>query len=196
MGSMVNLDVGTLISVRAGLGRMPFVGDQVAVRQCSDNKWKLLEDLVYEGRRETFTVPKNFETDFASVPQAFTWLVPRYGRYTRAAILHDYLCVESKGKRFARHDADGIFRRTMREMDVGVLRRWLMWIAVRFGAGWHSFWQPKPLRSIVVLIIGLLAVSFLVVPFVIVIAWLAAFWVLDQLIALAVKMARRKPATT
>jgi hypothetical protein len=33
-----------------------------------------------------------FETDLASVPRLLTWLVPRYGTYTKAAVLHDYLC--------------------------------------------------------------------------------------------------------
>ena len=35
----------------------------------------------------TFEVPAGFDTDFASVPTPFTWLVPRYGLYTKAAIL-------------------------------------------------------------------------------------------------------------
>lgn len=86
---------GSFISPPVGLGCMGFVGEQVAVRQCSDRTWKLLGDLVYQGRRDTFTAPRDFETDFASVPQAFSWLVPRYGRYTRAAILHDCLCTEA-----------------------------------------------------------------------------------------------------
>lgn len=55
-------------------------------------------------------------------------------------------------------------------MNVGFLRRWLMRVAVRFGAGWRSFWQPKPLHSMIVLVIGLLAASFLIVPFVVVLA--------------------------
>src|SRR5947209_20335964 len=112
---------------------MPFTGD-VVVRELSDadgSRWCLLEPLSYYGRRETFVVPVGFTTDFASVPQALTWLVPRYGRYTKAAILHDHLWREGAAGRFRWADADGILRRAMRELDVPFLRRWPMWGAVR-----------------------------------------------------------------
>jgi hypothetical protein len=77
---------------------------------------KLLEALNYQGERDLFKVPAGFVTDFASVPGLFTWLVPRYGRFTKAAILHDFLCDEAKEGRFIRSQADGIFRRVMREL--------------------------------------------------------------------------------
>jgi Protein of unknown function (DUF1353) len=57
------------------------------------------------------------ETDFASVPRVFVWFLPRYGRYTKAAILHDYLWREAvpAGKlRLA--EADVIFRHAMHEL--------------------------------------------------------------------------------
>src|SRR5262249_8024803 len=63
----------------------------------------------------------------------FTWLLPRYGRYTRPAILHDYLCDLARTGAIDRADADGIFRRAMRELGVPFLKRWLMWTAVRAG---------------------------------------------------------------
>lgn len=88
---------------------MPFVGDQVAVRQDGVKTWRLLEPLRYEANRECFLVPTGSVTDFASVPRPLTWLVPTYGRYTRCAVLHDFLCEAAKTKRFSRYDADGIF---------------------------------------------------------------------------------------
>jgi hypothetical protein len=80
------------------------------------------------------------------VPGLFTWLVPRYGRFTKAAILHDFLCDEAKEGRFIRSQADGIFRRVMRELGVGFIRRWVMWAAVRLGSGWGVF-QPSLWQS-------------------------------------------------
>ena len=73
----------------------PFRGE-VVVRQVEDDpefkRWELMEPLSYRGKHEEWTVPPRFLTDFASVPRVVTWLIPRYGRYTKAAIVHDYLC--------------------------------------------------------------------------------------------------------
>jgi hypothetical protein len=80
-------------------------------------------------------VPVHERTDFASVPRVFVWFIPRYGRYTKAAILHDYLCgIAVPAGRISRIEADGIFRQAMRELGVPFLRRWIMWAAVRLGA--------------------------------------------------------------
>src|SRR4029450_10564361 len=84
---------------------------------------------------EDFVVPEREGTDFASVPQIFVWFLPRYGRYTKAAILHDYLWrVAVPRGQIDRLQADGIFRQAMRELEVPFLRRWIMWAAVRWGA--------------------------------------------------------------
>src|SRR5688500_15722299 len=71
---------------------MAFIGDSdVAVKQIDDTNWELLMPLTYQGNRDTFVVPVGQRTDFASVPRIFVWFLPRYGKYTKAAILHDYL---------------------------------------------------------------------------------------------------------
>ena len=115
---------------------MPFVGDSdVAVKQVGENDWELLKKLVYQGNYEKFTVPVGMGTDFASVPRPFVWFIPRYGKYTRAAILHDYLWrVKAVNGEIAWADADGLFRRTLRELDVAFLQRWIMWSAVRLAS--------------------------------------------------------------
>jgi hypothetical protein len=96
----------------------------------------LLQDLVYRGGRETFVVPAKFGTDFASVPRWATVFVPRMGTHTLAAILHDWFCVGlAKGRcPVSPVDADGIFRRIMREEGTPFVRRWLAWAGVRWGA--------------------------------------------------------------
>ena len=107
----------------------------VDVRQVSDDSWITLRELLYHAKIEHFTVPVDEGTDFASVPREFVWFIPRYGRYTKAAILHDYLCRELVPHgRISRIDADGIFLQAMRELGVPFLRRWIMWAAVRWGA--------------------------------------------------------------
>jgi hypothetical protein len=71
---------------------MPFESSAVVVRRLDDQFWAVEQPLVYRGRRDRFTVPVGFRTDFASVPRVAVWLIPRFGRYTPAAILHDWLC--------------------------------------------------------------------------------------------------------
>ena len=80
----------------------------------------------------------------------FVWFLPRYGRYTKAAILHDYLWRERASRGSLEYvDADGAFRRAMRELGVPFLRRWILWSAVRWGAlvkpnGRKGWWQEAP----------------------------------------------------
>src|SRR5262245_24311264 len=84
-------------------------GLSVDVREVSDTAWTLLTGFTYQGKHENFSVPKGERTDFASVPRVFIWFIPRYGRYTKAAVLHDHLCRLSREGGFSRRDADGIF---------------------------------------------------------------------------------------
>jgi len=122
----------------------------VDVRQFDDKTWTILRALTYHGRVDDFEVPAEGHTDFASVPRVFVWFLPRYGRYTRAAILHDYLwSVAVPAGRLSRIDAGGVFRSAMRELEVSFLRRWIMWAAVRWGAlakrdGRHGWWREAP----------------------------------------------------
>ncbi len=104
----------------------------VAVEEDGDY-WLLLRPLVYDGARDRFVVPAGFRTDFASVPHALTWLVPRTGKHNRAAVLHDYLTRNSQ--LVTRKDADGIFLRVLRELGVGLVRRRLLYWGVRLA--WH-----------------------------------------------------------
>lgn len=91
-------------------------------------------ELIYHGKHETFTIPEGFATDLASVPRALQWLVPAAdASYSCAAVVHDWLCIEAQMGRFSRRDADGIFRRILRERGVMRWQRALMWAATRVG---------------------------------------------------------------
>jgi Protein of unknown function (DUF1353) len=58
--------------------------------------WRLDEELVYElgsiGSNEFIHVPSGYNTDGASIPSILKGVLPPFGRYTRAALVHDYLC--------------------------------------------------------------------------------------------------------
>lgn len=122
--------------------------------------YALCEPFVYQepkGKERSFTVPKRidldpdtkdrFETDLATIPFFATWLVPRDGRHTPAALLHDALLL----RRFEmpdgtstidHHDADRVFRVAMQFLKVTPLRRWLMWAGVSIGTLTRNLGRP------------------------------------------------------
>jgi hypothetical protein len=143
---------------------MPFETDSVTVRRRDDSHWTVVEPLVYRGKTDTFVVPAGFPTDFASVPRVAVWLIPRFGRYTLAAIMHDWLVTEGlRTGVVTSRDADGIFRRVMRELGVPVVRRWLMWAGVRWGA----LTDPARRPGWAISAPGVLAISVLAAPVVV-----------------------------
>ncbi len=100
----------------------------IALRQIGRNEWSLLEPIEFRYKSFYHRVPIGFKTDLASVPKAFWWFLPPYGKYTRAAIIHDYLLQHRDVKR---KDADHSFREQLRIHGVSYLTRQLMYISVR-----------------------------------------------------------------
>jgi hypothetical protein len=140
---------------------MPFESMSVTVRRVDDRRWAVVEELVYLGRRDRLVVPAGFLTDFATVPRVVVWLIPRFGRYTLAAILHDWLVTQGlRSGVVTSREADGLFRRVMRESGVPVLRRWLMWCGVRWGALTSPLRRPGWVHSAP----GVLAISLVAAP--------------------------------
>ncbi|WP_330178689.1 DUF1353 domain-containing protein [Nocardia sp. NBC_01503] len=141
---------------------MPFLGEYaVVVEEVDAVRWRMQVPLTYRAAADIFIVPVGFVTDFASVPRPLIWLIPRYGTYTRAAILHDYLC---EHRPVGRSDADGIFRRVLRECGVSRIQRWMMWAAVRFGGRMAGANAREWLQF---LLVALPTVLFLALPFLI-----------------------------
>jgi hypothetical protein len=172
---------------------MPFIGDaDVIVKQHDDKNWKTRHGLSYEGKIQTWTIPTETDTDFASVPRVFVWFLPSYGRYTRAAILHDYLWrTEATTGQISWIDADAVFRRAMRELEVPFLRRWIMWTAVR----WAALTKPRGLvgwwrESWRVLLVTLIAAPFVIPPVVVILASLMLFWILEAIVWVPLKLTR------
>ena len=155
---------------------MPFVTPGVAVRQVDATTWELLEAAIYAGHTDRFTVPVGFRTDFASVPRVLTWLLPRYGLFTRAAILHDFLV---RSGAIGRADADGLFRRAMRELGVSFVRRWMMWAAVRLTSGLAGADATAVVQFVAV---AVPSAAFLAVPTVLLQLWLVLFWLIQLLV--------------
>lgn len=147
--------------------------NSLVVEEIDEQFWRVVEPLHYEGADREFTVPVGFRTDFASVPRPVVWLVPRYGVYTKAAILHDYLL---KSGEVSKADADGIFRRTLRECNVSVPRRRMMWAAVRFNSRLAGATAGDVVAFAVTAVLSLL---FLAIPAAVVTVFLLLFWVIE-----------------
>lgn len=177
---------------------MAFESNELVVRRCGPDTWQLEESLVYHGKHDTITVPAGFETDFASVPRVFTWMVPKYGKYTLASVLHDYLCEQLHEGRarwipasdeklviLTSRDVDGLFRRVMREQDVPVLQRWIMWAGVRVGAMFNKNRRPGILQDVpLMLCLLLVTLPFTLVPAVGILLALAVYLPLEKLLGL------------
>jgi hypothetical protein len=146
----------------AGTG---FTGEVVVRPIMPEGKrWDLVQGFSYQAKVDTFDVPARFTTDFASVPRVAVWLLPRYGRWTQAAILHDYLWHLSRTEGFKKSDADGIFNRALRELGVPYLRRWVIWAAVRWASGPRSWFAGGLVAFLKMVVIALPALLLIVVP--------------------------------
>jgi hypothetical protein len=191
---------GSDVRSRRPLGFPP--GTTVDVRQVDDQNWVTLRGLEYQANSDYFKVPINERTDFASVPRVFVWFIPRYGRYTKAAILHDYLCsIEVPARRISRIEADGIFRQAMRELGVPFLRRWIMWAAVRLGAltnpAGREKWWTEAWR---VALVAAVALPVITPAAAVIVVSLAVFFLVELVIWIPLKAAhgirvrRHRPA--
>lgn len=167
-------------------------GSRVLVEQLNDKDWAVREPFSYTGETDTYQVYEGMETDFASVPRPFVWFLPRYGRYTKAAIVHDFLWRDlAKQGRMDWIDADGLFRRAMRELEVPFLRRWIMWAAVRWGAllkpnGLRGWWREAPR----VVVVTLIAVPLVLPPAVVILVSLVLFYLAEGIVWMFLELAR------
>jgi hypothetical protein len=177
-------------------------GSEVDVKEIDEKNWELLRELNYDGTRQSFVVPVGTGTDFASVPRVFIWFLPQYGRYTKAAILHDYLWRSGvPGNELTLPEADAILRRAMRELGVPFLRRWIMWAAVRLGAlkkpGGRTRWLRESWK---VFPLALLALPIVGPPAILILIALAVFYVIELVVYLPLRVVaaakERRPRAT
>jgi hypothetical protein len=120
---------------------------------------------------EEWTIPaeagQEFETDLASIPSLAGWLVPKDGRHTPAALVHDAMILGPgethcyQGREVTAEEADHIFREGMQFLGVKFLRRWMIWAAVSLLTQWRSAQDTPLVRALnrAKLVVGVLALS-------------------------------------
>lgn len=118
---------------------------ELKVSPINDSKWSVLESFVYyigeKGSRDFVEVPPGFVTDFASIPRILWTILPPWGKYGKAAVVHDYLYTAHSRKQVTetdkidvpvtRSEADRIFLEAMEVLGVNKFTRYSMYYAVR-----------------------------------------------------------------
>ena len=106
-------------------------------------------------------------TDLASVPGVLRWFAGRYGVYTPAALVHDWLIPQPVDPPLAgmtNEYADRYFRFMLGDLGVPLIRRWLMWAATaarsRFTSGWVNavalvVWVLASIVGMITFVVGL-----------------------------------------
>lgn len=112
--------------------------------------FRVLESFTYEiggeGSGYLVHVPVGFETDFASVPRFFWRVVPPWGPYGKAAVLHDYLYRKVSG--FSKVVADSIFYEALELLGCPWWQRCIMYYAVSyFGHSAYNWEAPAPVGT-------------------------------------------------
>ena len=106
-----------------------------------DHDCMLVEDLIYSIGKSNLsvTVPEGFVTDFASIPkQLWSFGLSPHGRYSKAAIIHDYL-YWSQG--CTKEQSDNILLIAMKESGVSLADRIIIYEGVNVGG--KSSWQSN-----------------------------------------------------
>jgi hypothetical protein len=164
----------------------------LSVRHEVGEEWRLLEPLVFEGRDDYFVMRKDFRTDFASIPRAVRWLFDTAGPNSEPGVLHDALWRESKRHdrepRVDPWDADGLFRRALRESGATAMTRGLMWIAVRaaaiFGGRFGHSGPPLPVKVGQVAGMTVAGVVSVGIPTIVALIGRGFYWLIEWIVAL------------
>lgn len=89
--------------------------------------WEVAKDFNVSINNFKVKVPKGFRTDLASIPRIFWNIFPPFGRYTQAAVVHDYLYRIQHNRK----QADKIFYDLMIEYGTRKWKAKIMYLAVR-----------------------------------------------------------------
>lgn len=133
--------------------------DEQVSKETGKDYWRVTEAFKFymddPTEEKWVLIPAGYLTDGATVPRIFWELLPPWGAYGQAAIVHDWLCehltVEIKGvvTPITRAQADKAFKQGMIALDVPSWKRNIMYIAVRVYAKLKGISGPtiNPLKE-------------------------------------------------
>lgn len=116
--------------------------EALVVSPLDDGKtWVLVQPFGFdrgtEGSGNRIEVETGFMTDFASVPRPLWILLPKWGKYGNAAVVHDWLYWTQHS--ITRKEADQVLFEGMTVLHVTPWQKYPIYWAVRF-LGWLA-WQ-------------------------------------------------------
>lgn len=122
--------------------------EALVVTPLADGKtWVLVRAFGYEvgeeGSGDRVDVAVGFQTDFASIPRLLWFVLPKWGRYGNASVIHDWLYWTRCRPRV---EADAIFHEAMGVLRVRALTRLVIWAAVR-AFGWLAWIRNRADRD-------------------------------------------------
>jgi len=114
--------------------------ESLVVTPLTDGKtWIILSDFGFavgaEDSDDIVNVPIGTYTDFASIPRILWSVLPRWGKYGNAAVIHDWLYWEQAR---TRREADLILKEGMQVLEVRVWQQIAIYWAVRT-FGWLAW---------------------------------------------------------
>ncbi len=122
--------------------------DVLVVSPLADGKtWVLVRDFGYdvgaENSGDHIDVVIGFQTDFATVPRLFWVILPKWGRYGNATVIHDWLYwIQTRPRR----EADAILLEAMGVLGVAPPVKYAMYWAVRL-FGWLAWYRNQADRA-------------------------------------------------
>lgn len=107
--------------------------EALVVSPLADGKtWVLIQPFGYEigekGSGDAVDVKTGFMTDFASIPRILWVVLPKWGKYGNAAVVHDWLYWSQDRARAA---ADQVMFEAMSVLAVPAWQRYIIYWAVR-----------------------------------------------------------------
>jgi hypothetical protein len=105
--------------------------------------WILRQEFGFDvgavGSDDRINVPNGFQTDFASIPRPFWFILPQWGKYGNAAVIHDWLYWEQNR---SRADSDAVLMEGMAVSKVNTVVRYTIYSAVRL-FGWLAWYRNQ-----------------------------------------------------
>jgi hypothetical protein len=121
---------------------------QAEFEQMPDGRhWRLTDWFAFwTSATGSIAVPKGFVTDMASVPKLFWNILPPFGRYTDAAVLHDYLY---RTQVYPRATCDRLLLQAMKASRVKWWQRTIIYLNVRWfgGIAWRDDSRRIPVKD-------------------------------------------------
>ena len=124
---------------------MPFKTLVITSESSDGRNFKLILPCIYETNSgETITIPAGSTSDGASTPREIWNLIPPFGKYWMAAVLHDYLY---RFTQRPKSECDLLLLEAMQSLGVGEFEAKIIYDGVRDG-GQSSFDQDRKAQQI------------------------------------------------